>query len=299
MSARHRDDDRESDDGQRPPTLWQSWMSVLAAFFVAGPRLVASFDRRGMVASFDRFAILGAEDAPVRRLDEVVVRTFGSAPRSAPVPSGRPSRYSRRRSESSPTFPIASMTYVPELGVVTTTPAFLNADIVRFHGSDWPGWCRPRCASPRFRRSRPGNCCRGRTGGREARGEIRVRYGIAPRFYVSGAVFLNRESRVRTTALGPTIVSASSTSALAERTCSGGIARTTSRPASVSTLAKTQLTAPSSGMVLGRDERGVAGGKVEQVARRNREEKKTLGGFDVGCALTTCCSPSTSARKTM
>ena len=154
----------------------------MAGFFVAGPRLVASFDRRGMVASFDRFAILGAEDAPVRRLDEVVVRTFGSAPRSAPVPSGRPSRYSRRRSESSPTFPIASMTYVPELGVVTTTPAFLNADIVRFHGSDWPGWCRPRCASPRFRRSRPGNCCRGRTGGREARGEIRVRYGIAPRF---------------------------------------------------------------------------------------------------------------------
>ena len=59
--------------------------------------------------------------------------------------------------------------------------------------------------------------------------------------------------RGRTTALGPTISSASSTSALADLTCSGGIARTTSRPASVSTLARTEFTAPSwlppSGMV--------------------------------------------------
>jgi hypothetical protein len=30
------------------------------------------------------------------------------------------------------------MTYVPLEGVVTTTPACLNTDIVFFHGSDWP-----------------------------------------------------------------------------------------------------------------------------------------------------------------
>ena len=102
-----------------------------------------------------------------------------------------------------------------------------------------------------------------------------MRYGSPRGFHV-----FDRESRVRTTALGPTIVSASSTSALAERTCSAGIARTTSRPASVSTLARTQLTAPSSGMVLGCDERSVAGGEVETrpyeiVEKRKHSEAST------------------------
>ena len=48
--------------------------------------------------------------APVLRFDDrPIVRTFGSAP-SAPASSGRSSRYSLRRSASSPTFPIASIT---------------------------------------------------------------------------------------------------------------------------------------------------------------------------------------------
>lgn len=57
MSARHRDDDRESDDGQRPPTLWQSWMSVLAAFF--GVQSSANRERDFTRGRASHFILLG------------------------------------------------------------------------------------------------------------------------------------------------------------------------------------------------------------------------------------------------
>ena len=172
-------------------------------------------------------------------------------------------------------------------------PAFLKADIVRFQGSDWPGWCSPRCWSPRFRRSRPGNCCG--AGGRGS-GVGREGYRVSFSF--------DWKARVRTTALGPTISSASSTSALADLTCSGGIARTTSRPASVSTLARTEFTAPSwlppSGMVaraLGRAEDSPAGEKKKRDARVRWKRNRS---FNLGHALQRAddASTSTSARTT-
>ncbi|ROO27702.1 hypothetical protein SAOR_07650 [Salinisphaera orenii MK-B5] len=57
MSARHRDNASESDDGQRPPTLWQSWMSVLAAFF--GVQSSANRERDFTRGRASHFILLG------------------------------------------------------------------------------------------------------------------------------------------------------------------------------------------------------------------------------------------------
>ena len=56
----------------------------------------------------------------------------------ASASGGSSARRARGGRRGRPTSPICSMTYVPLEGVVTTTPACLNTDIVFFHGSDWP-----------------------------------------------------------------------------------------------------------------------------------------------------------------
>lgn len=55
MNARRRG--REEDDEQRPPTLWQSWMSVLAAFF--GVQSSANRERDFSRGRASHFILLG------------------------------------------------------------------------------------------------------------------------------------------------------------------------------------------------------------------------------------------------
>ena len=57
MSAQRRDNASEGDDGQRPPTLWQSWMSVLAAFF--GVQSSANRERDFTRGRASHFIVLG------------------------------------------------------------------------------------------------------------------------------------------------------------------------------------------------------------------------------------------------
>ena len=57
MSAQRRDKASEGDDGQRPPTLWQSWMSVLAAFF--GVQSSANRERDFTRGRASHFILLG------------------------------------------------------------------------------------------------------------------------------------------------------------------------------------------------------------------------------------------------
>ena len=97
--------------------------------------------------------LLGSRFAPGRRRPSVVrgpLARAGLAPSSAgavalagagvTVPSS--ASKSASKSASPPMLPISSMTYVPLEGVVTTTPACLNTDMVFFQGSDWPAMTR-------------------------------------------------------------------------------------------------------------------------------------------------------------
>ena len=175
--------------------------------------------------------------------------------------------------------------------MVTTTPAFLKADIVRFQGSDWPGWCSPRCWSPRFRRSRPGNCCG--TGGRGS-GVGREGYRVSRLFQFDWKV------RVRTTALGPTISSASSTSALADLTCSG-VSRAPPRGPPRCQPWRGRSSPPPRGCRPLAWSRAPWDSPAGEKKKRGASVKSNANrGFNLGHALQLAddASPSTSARTT-
>ena len=108
----------------------------------------AAFRRGDGGFGLARFALRAGPSASVGRAGPLA--RAGLAPSSAgavalagagvTVPSS--ASKSASKSASPPMLPISSMTYVPLEGVVTTTPACLNTDMVFFQGSDWPAMTR-------------------------------------------------------------------------------------------------------------------------------------------------------------
>ena len=126
--------------------------AAAAAAAAAASRSALTRARR-FAAAMAALVLLGSRFAPGRRRPSVVrgpLARAGLAPSSAgavalagagvTVPSS--ASKSASKSASPPMLPISSMTYVPLEGVVTTTPACLNTDMVFFQGSDWPAMTR-------------------------------------------------------------------------------------------------------------------------------------------------------------
>ena len=127
--------------------------AAAAAAAVAAASRSALTRARRFAAAMAALVLLGSRFAPGRRRPSVVrgpLARAGLAPSSAgavvlagagvTVPSS--ASKSASKSASPPMLPISSMTYVPLEGVVTTTPACLNTDMVFFQGSDWPAMTR-------------------------------------------------------------------------------------------------------------------------------------------------------------